>query len=40
MQWPDLENILWQSYDNANITTDLRRMSNLSVILRRLQGFS
>ena len=28
-QGPDLQNILRQSYDNANVTIDLRRMSNL-----------
>jgi len=27
--WPDLRNILQQFYDNAIVTIDLRRMSNL-----------
>jgi len=33
-------NILRQSYDNAKVTIDLRRTSNLQNILRRAQGFS
>ena len=37
---PDLQNILRQSYDNAKVTIDLRRTSNLQNILRRAQGFS
>ena len=35
----DLQNILRQSYDNAKVTIDLRRMSNLQNILRRTHGF-
>ena len=37
---PDFQNILRQSYDNAKVTIDLRRTSNLQNILRRAQGFS
>ena len=37
---PDLQNILRQSYDNAKVTIDLRRMSSLQNILQRAQGFS
>jgi len=37
---PDLQNILRQSYDNAEVTTDLRLTSNLQNILRRMHGFS
>jgi len=37
---PDLRNILRLSYDNAKVTIDLRRTSNLQNILRRPQGFS
>ena len=37
---PDLQNILRQSYDNAEVMIDLRRSSNLQNILRRTQGFS
>ena len=37
---PDLQNILRQSYDNAKVTIDLQRTSNLQNILRRPQGFS
>ena len=37
---PNLQNILRQSYDNANVTFDLRRTSNLQNILRREQGYS
>ena len=33
IQGPDLQNILRQSYDNAKVTIDLRRMSNLLNIL-------
>jgi len=40
VQGPDLQNILRQSYDNAKVTIDLRRTSNLQNILRRTQGFS
>jgi len=36
---PDLQNILRLSYDNAKVTIDLRRTSNLQNILRRAQGF-
>ena len=39
-QGPDLQNILRQSYDNAIVTIDLRRTSNLQNILRMAQGFS
>ena len=39
-QEPDLHNILRQSYDNAKVTIDLRRTSNLQNILLRAQGFS
>ena len=39
-QGPDLRNILWQSYDNATVTIDLRWMSHLPNILRRMQGFT
>jgi len=37
---PDLQNILRQSYDNAKVTINLQRTSNLQNILRRTQGFS
>jgi len=41
---PDLQNILPKilrlSYDNAKVTIDLRRTSNLRNILRRAQVFS
>jgi len=36
----DLQNILRQSYDNAKVTIDLRRTSDLQNILRVTQGFS
>jgi len=39
-QGPDLQNMLRQSYDNAKVTIDLRRTSNLRNILLRTQGFS
>jgi len=39
-QGPDLQNILRQSYNNAKVTIDLGRTSNLQNILRRTQGFS
>jgi len=32
-QGPDVQNILRQSYDNAKVTIDLRRTSNLQNIL-------
>jgi len=35
-----LTTILPLSYDNAKVTIDLRRTSNLQYILRRAQGFS
>ena len=35
-----LTTILWLSYDNAKVTINLRRTSNLQNILRRAQGFS
>ena len=35
-----LTTILRLSYDNAKVTIDLRRTSNLQNILRRAQGFS
>ena len=35
-----LTTILRLSYDNAKVTIDLRRTSNLQNILRRTQGFS
>ena len=35
-----LTTILRLSYDNANVTIDLRRTSNLQNILQRAQGFS
>jgi len=35
-----LTTILRLSYDNAKVTIDLRRTSNLQNILRRVQGFS
>jgi len=31
--WPDLPNILQQSYDNAEVTIDLQQSSNLQNIL-------
>jgi len=37
---PDLQNILWQPYDNAKITIDLRRTSNLQNILQWMENFS
>ena len=37
---PDFQNILRQSYDNAEVTIDLRRTSNLQNILRGAQSFS
>ena len=40
LQGPDFQNIWRLSYDNAKVTIDLRRMSNLQNILRRKQGFS
>jgi len=35
-----LTTILRLSYDNAKVTIDLRRTSNLQNILRRAQGFA
>jgi len=35
-----LTTILRLSYDNAKVTIDLRRTSNLQNVLRRTQGFS
>jgi len=45
LQSPDLQNISRQSYDylsydNAKVTIDLRRTSNLQNILRRMGSFS
>jgi len=37
---PDLQNILRQSYDNAKVTINLRRMSNLQNILQWMESFS
>jgi len=33
-QGPDLQNILRQSYDNAEVTIDLRQTSNLQNIIQ------
>ena len=36
---PDLQYILWQSYDNAKVAINLWRTSNLQNISQRKQGF-
>jgi len=39
-QGPDLQNILWLSYDNAEVTINLRRTSNLQNILQWMESLS